>query len=150
MGDQKRQFFVPGPPKFTKSVSFPSAFRATRFRLPVSEPLNNVSIWGPRDFGSQSQRGLGLGSIRWVATLGDLVGTHRLTESRDLGERMVEYGWKPNRKGLAQPNIACASIDLHMRAEQRGTVSSNSKFLTVLFQQNSANLSLEPLISQSP
>ena len=28
---QKRQLFVPGPPKFTKSVSFPSAFRATGF-----------------------------------------------------------------------------------------------------------------------
>ena len=26
MGNQKRQLFVPGPPKFTKSVSFPSAF----------------------------------------------------------------------------------------------------------------------------
>ena len=38
MRNQKRQLFVPGPPAFTKSVSFPSASR-TRFRLPVSGPL---------------------------------------------------------------------------------------------------------------
>ena len=37
--NQKRQLFVQGPPKFTKSVSFPSAFRVTHFRLPVSGPL---------------------------------------------------------------------------------------------------------------
>ena len=37
---QKRQLFLPGPPrKFTKRVSFPSAFRATRFPLAVSGPL---------------------------------------------------------------------------------------------------------------
>ena len=30
---------MPGPPKFTKSISFPSAFRVIRFRLPVSLPL---------------------------------------------------------------------------------------------------------------
>ena len=36
---QKRQPFVQGPPNFTKNVSFPSAFRVTCFRLPVSRPL---------------------------------------------------------------------------------------------------------------
>ena len=35
------------PPKFNKSVSFPSAFRVTRFRLPVLGPLN-VRGLGPR------------------------------------------------------------------------------------------------------
>ena len=39
MCNQKRQFFVPGPPKFTNNTSFPSAFRVTRFHLPVSGPL---------------------------------------------------------------------------------------------------------------
>ena len=34
MGNQKRQLFVPGSPKFTQSVSFPSAFR----QLSVSFP----------------------------------------------------------------------------------------------------------------
>ena len=29
----------PTPPKFTKSVSFPSAFRVTRFRTPASGPV---------------------------------------------------------------------------------------------------------------
>ena len=41
MGNQKRQLFVPGPPKFTKGASFPSAFRATRFRSPASRPMIN-------------------------------------------------------------------------------------------------------------
>ena len=39
MVNQRLQLFVPGASKFTKSASFPSAFRATRFRLPVSGPL---------------------------------------------------------------------------------------------------------------
>ena len=38
MGNQTRQLFVPGPPKFIKLVSFPSAFRVAGFRLPVSGP----------------------------------------------------------------------------------------------------------------
>ena len=37
MGNQNNQLFVPGPPQFTKSVSLPSAFRITRFRLTVSD-----------------------------------------------------------------------------------------------------------------
>ena len=41
MGNQKRLVFVLGPPNFTKHISFRSAFRATRFRLPVSGPLSN-------------------------------------------------------------------------------------------------------------
>ena len=63
MGNQKRQLFMPRPPRFTQSVSFPSAFRqlsvsfpsafrqlsisfpsafrVTRFRLPVSGPLSS-------------------------------------------------------------------------------------------------------------
>ena len=44
MGNQKRQLFVPGPPKFTKRVSFSSAFRVIRFRLPVSGPLTNAQF----------------------------------------------------------------------------------------------------------
>ena len=32
-------FSCQDPPEFTNSVSFPSAFRITRFRLPVSGPL---------------------------------------------------------------------------------------------------------------
>ena len=34
MGDQKRQLFVPGPPKFTKRVSFPSAVLLPVFASP--------------------------------------------------------------------------------------------------------------------
>ena len=34
---------VGGPPKFIKSVSFPSALRVTRFRLPVSGPLKEAT-----------------------------------------------------------------------------------------------------------
>ena len=36
---QTRQLFRARTPKFTKSVSFPSASRVTRFRLPVSGPV---------------------------------------------------------------------------------------------------------------
>ena len=56
MGNQKRQLFVPGPPEFTKSVSFPSAVRVTRFRLPVSGPLNSTSKGA-----KQPGRGMGMG-----------------------------------------------------------------------------------------
>ena len=44
MGNQKRQLFVPGPPKLSKSVSFRSAFFVTRFRLPVSGGTNNSCV----------------------------------------------------------------------------------------------------------
>ena len=57
-------------------------------------------------------------------------------------ERLAEYGWKPHRDLLAQKSLSRASIYWYMRETQRGTVSSNSRFQTVLFQQCSANLSL--------
>ena len=44
MGNQKRQRFVPGPPKFTKSFSFPSYFRVNRFRSPVSGPPKDPDL----------------------------------------------------------------------------------------------------------
>ena len=47
--DQKRQLFVPGPPKLTKHVSFPSSFRATRFRIPVSAPECPRFPWVPQE-----------------------------------------------------------------------------------------------------
>ena len=52
MGNQTRQLFVPGPPKFAKRVSFPSAFRVSRFRLLVSGPLTNIALPPSPDAGT--------------------------------------------------------------------------------------------------
>ena len=43
-------FSCQDPPKLSKSVSFPLAFRVTRFRLPVSGPLSNEELpqWGSK------------------------------------------------------------------------------------------------------
>ena len=35
---------MPGPPKLTKKVSFPSAFRVTHFRLLVSGPVSYSNV----------------------------------------------------------------------------------------------------------
>ena len=56
-------------------------------------------------------------------------------------DRLAEYGWKPHRDCLARKNLSRASVYWHMHETQRGTVSSKSRFQTVLFQQYSANLS---------
>ena len=56
-------------------------------------------------------------------------------------ERLAEYGWKPHRDMLAQQKQSKASTYWYMRETQRGTLSSNSRFQTVPFQQCSANLS---------
>ena len=45
-------------------------------------------------------------------------------------ERLAEYGWKPHRVFSAQNNLLRASIYWYMREQQRGTVSSNSRFQT--------------------
>ena len=58
-------------------------------------------------------------------------------------ERLAEFGWKPHRDLLAQKSLSRASIYWHMRETQRGTVSSNSRFRTVLIQQYSADLSYQ-------
>ena len=51
-------------------------------------------------------------------------------------------GWKPHRIRLAQTSLSLAPFHWYMHEQQRGTVSSNSRSQTVLFQQYSANLSL--------
>ena len=56
--------------------------------------------------------------------------------------RLAEYGWKPHRVFLGQKSLSRASMYWYMREKRRGTVSSNSRFQTELFQQYSANLSL--------
>ena len=62
---------------------------------------------------------------------------------RRLHERLADHGWKPHRELLAQKQLSHASIYWHMRETQRGAVSSNSRYQTVLFQQYSTNLSLQ-------
>ena len=59
----------------------------------------------------------------------------------DVCERLAECGWKPDRYLLAQTNLSMASTYWYMHATESVTVSSNSRFQTVLFQQHSANLS---------
>ena len=46
-------FSCQDPPKFTKNVSLPSAFRVAGFRLPVSGPLTEAD-GAPRRSGEQS------------------------------------------------------------------------------------------------
>ena len=47
-------------------------------------------------------------------------------------ERSAEYGWKPHRDLLDQPNLFAGLINwIGMRVKHRGTVSSNSRFQTV-------------------
>ena len=41
----------------------------------------------------------------------------------------MEYGWKPHRV-LARKGLSRAWVDWHVREQERGTVSSNSKFQT--------------------
>ena len=60
--------------------------------------------------------------------------------NREVGGARLE----PHRFFVAQANISRASIYLYMRGKQGGTVSSNSRFQTVQFQQYSANLSVYP------
>ena len=56
-------------------------------------------------------------------------------------ERGADYGRKPHRDCLPPKNLSWASIYWYMREQLRGTVSSNTTFQTVPFQQYSANLS---------
>ena len=58
-----------------------------------------------------------------------------------INQSLAEYGWKPHRIVGAQKSISRASTHWYMREKQGGTVSSNSRFQTVLFKQYSANLS---------
>ena len=67
-----------------------------------------------------------------------------------VAERLAEYGWKPHRDSLAQQNLARASSHWYMHGTQRGTVSSNSRFRTVPFQQGSASLSVDLASAQQP
>ena len=60
-----------------------------------------------------------------------------------LNERLAEYGWKPHQMFVAQKCLSRASIYWYMHETKEGTVSSNSRFQTVSFQQYSANLSLK-------
>ena len=57
-------------------------------------------------------------------------------------ERLAEYSGTPHRDCLAQKGLSWASIFLYSREQWRGTVSSNSRFQTVRFQQYSGNLSM--------
>ena len=63
-------------------------------------------------------------------------------DNHPLIERLAEYGWKPHRDCLVQTNLSLASMYWYMRETQRGTVSSNSRAHTALFQEYSTNLSL--------
>ena len=65
----------------------------------------------------------------------------RVGQLRAACERLAEYGWKPHRDFLARKSQSPAPFYWYMRETQRGTVSSNSRFQTILFQQYSANLS---------
>ena len=58
---------------------------------------------------------------------------------------LAEDGWKPHRVSLVQKRLSRASIYWYMREQQRGTVSSNSRFQIVPFQQHSAKLSIKPV-----
>ena len=58
-------------------------------------------------------------------------------------ERLAEYGWKPHRAVSLQKEISRASSCRSMREKQRSTVSSKSRFQTVLLQPYSASLSDE-------
>ena len=62
-------------------------------------------------------------------------------------ERLAECNWEPHRYFLPQKRQSPASMRVknrgwYVREKQRMTVSSNSRFQAVLFQQHSANLSL--------
>ena len=64
-------------------------------------------------------------------------------------ERLAEYGWKPHREFLAQQQPSPAPSYLYMHDKQKGTVSSNSRFQTVLFRPYSAKLSSEELLCKT-
>ena len=61
--------------------------------------------------------------------------------ARSENEWLPKHSWKPNRDVLVQTSQLPASFAWYMREQQRGTVSSKSRFQTVLVQQYSANLS---------
>ena len=63
---------------------------------------------------------------------------------------MAEHDWKPHRISGAQQKTTRAPIYLYMRDKQRGTVSSSSRFKTVLLQQYSTNLSVGLLRHVTP
>ena len=68
-----------------------------------------------------------------------------------MNERLAEYAWKPHRICLAQTKLSPASFDCYMREKQRGKVSSNPRFQTVLFQEYSAAnpwMNTEPLVAR--
>ena len=46
-------------------------------------------------------------------------------------ESLAEYGWKPHRDCLVQASLSPASVYWHMRAQQRGPVSSTWRFRIV-------------------
>ena len=74
-----------------------------------------------------------------VAHDADLLERRRRRSRETPTETLAEYDWKPHRDLLAPKSLSPASIDWHMYETQRGTVSSNSRFQTVLFQQYSTN-----------
>ena len=55
-----------------------------------------------------------------------------------LTERLAECGWKFIEFCWLK-KLSPASFYLYTHEQQRGTVSSNSRFQTIQFQQNSAN-----------
>ena len=70
----------------------------------------------------------------------------RLSMSSQTSQQSMR-GWRSTVGNLIeivwlQQKLSLASVYWHMRETQRGTVSSNSRFRTVLFQQYSANLSV--------
>ena len=58
-----------------------------------------------------------------------------------FAEMLAEYGWKPHRDFLAQKKQSPAPVHWYVHEQLKGTVFSNWRFQTVLFQQYSANLS---------
>ena len=66
-------------------------------------------------------------------------------------ERLAEYAWKTHGYCWTQRSLSRASIYWYVREQQRGTVSSSSRFPTAPFRQYSANLSvLHSLANMQP
>ena len=74
-------------------------------------------------------------------TYTDYVPRHPLQAKPREDERLAERDRKPHRDLLARKSLSRASTYMCMREQQRGTVSSNSRFQTALIQQYSADLS---------
>ena len=115
-------------------------------RLSPSPNLAVHQLLLPRVAGGPLHQ-LALGRLQRVGDGGpDVLWRRRIRDlaeraAKALNERLAEYGRKPHRDVLAQKGISLASIYWYMRETQKGTVSSNSRFKTVLVQQYSANLS---------